>query len=92
MNLVLIFIFACISVIAQSKIELGSDRLFENANLAHLTWKRVGILTNQTGLDNQLRSTLDRLIDNQGSYQIVALFCPEHGLKGVSFAGEKVID
>lgn len=89
---IFIFLFACISLFSQPKIELGADRFFEDANLALLTGKRVGVLTNQTGLDSQLRSTLERLIDGQGPYKIVALFCPEHGLKGVSFAGEKVTD
>lgn len=92
MRSIFIFLFAAISLTAQPKIQLGADCLFEGANLVHLTGKRVGILTNQTGLDSQLRSTADRLIEHQGPYKVVALFSPEHGLKGVSFAGEKVGD
>lgn len=92
MKIFLLLLCASISLVAQPKVQLGSDRFFDDANLALLTGKQVAILTNQTGLDSQLRSTLDRLIEKEGPYQIVALFCPEHGLKGVSFAGENVAD
>ncbi len=85
-----VFLLACVSIIAQPKVQLGSDRLFVDPNLGLLNGKRVGILTNQTGLDSQLRSTVEQLMENQGPFQVVALFCPEHGLKGISFAGEKV--
>ena len=88
MKSLLCFLLFCISLIAEPKIQLGADRLFEDVNLALLTGKRVGILTNQTGLDSQLRSTAQRLIDGQGPYQIVAVFSPEHGLKGGFHAGE----
>lgn len=72
------------------KIELGVDRLFEGINLAPLQGKRVALVTNQTGMDSFLKPTLDRLLEAQGPYQVVAIFAPEHGLTGLSHAGEKV--
>lgn len=92
MKTVLLLLFATLSLAAQPKIEIGADRIFEDVHLALLTGKRVGILTNQTGLDSQLRSTVDRLIEHEGAYKIVALFSPEHGLKGEAHAGERTTD
>ena len=92
MKLLFVFFLAASSIFAVPKVKLGSDCLFEDVNLASLTGKRVALLTNQTGLDSTLRSTLEQLIEKQGPYQVVALFSPEHGLQGVSFAGEKVGD
>jgi uncharacterized protein YbbC (DUF1343 family) len=92
MKLLFVFFLAASSIFAVPKVKLGSDCLFEDVNLASLTGKRVALLTNQTGLDSTLRSTMEQLIEKQGPYQVVALFSPEHGLQGVSFAGEKVGD
>jgi uncharacterized protein YbbC (DUF1343 family) len=92
MHYLIAFLCICMFLGAQPKIELGSDRLFEESYRALLTGKRVAILTNQTGLDRELRPTVDRLIEGQGSYKVVALFSPEHGLKGEAHAGEKTKD
>ena len=92
MKLLFVFFLAASSIFAVPKVKLGSDCLFEDVNLASLTGKRVALLTNQTGLDSELRTTMQRLIEAEGPYKIVALFSPEHGLQGVSFAGEKVGD
>jgi len=92
MRFLFIFLFFGTSLLAAPRVKLGSDCLFEDVHLATLTGKRVAILTNQTGLDTDLRLTMDKLIDRQGPYKVVALFSPEHGIKGVSFAGENVGD
>lgn len=92
MKFFFLFLIAISSAISLPKIELGSDRLFLDSNLALLHGKKVAILTNQTGLDSELRSTAEKLIKAQGPYKVVAIFSPEHGLKGVSHAGEKVGD
>ena len=47
--------------------------------------KRVGLITNQSGIDRQRRSTIDllRAIPN---LRLVALYSPEHGIRGVAEA------
>ena len=54
-----------------------------------LQGKRVGLLTNPTGTDRNLVSTIDIL--NQ-EVHLVKLFSPEHGIRGDIQAGEKVTD
>ena len=51
--------------------------------------KRVGLLTNHSGRDRAGTSTIDRLYRAPG-VKLTALFGPEHGLRGVAKAGEKV--
>jgi uncharacterized protein YbbC (DUF1343 family) len=50
---------------------------------------RVGLITNQTGVDARLRSTADRL-HGSNRVRLVALFGPEHGVRGEAQAGVKV--
>ncbi|MCR5327072.1 MAG: DUF1343 domain-containing protein [Bacteroidales bacterium] len=73
-----------ISLSAQVKpgIEVLRDRGFEG-----LRGKRVGLLTNPSGVDSQLRSTIDILKEN---VNLVALYAPEHGVRGDIWAGGKV--
>ncbi len=58
----------------------GIDVL-EAQNFAPLAGKRIGLITNQTGMDRQGRSTIDLLAHAPG-VRLVALFSPEHGLRG----------
>ncbi len=51
--------------------------------------KRVGLLTNHSGRDRKGTSTIDLLFKAPG-VTLTALFGPEHGLRGVAKAGEKV--
>lgn len=51
--------------------------------------KRVGLITNHTGRDASGVSSIDLLAKAPG-VQLVALFGPEHGLRGVAEAGVKV--
>ncbi len=48
-----------------------------------LAGKRVGLVTNQTGLAADGTSTID-LLHRSGACQLVALFSPEHGIRGAS--------
>src|ERR1700722_3775115 len=65
----------------------GTDRtntgidVLEDQNFAPLRGKRVGLITNQTGLDSQGRRTIDVLAHADG-VKLVALFSPEHGIAG----------
>jgi uncharacterized protein YbbC (DUF1343 family) len=51
--------------------------------------KRVGLITNHSGRDRKGTSTIDLLFKAPG-VKLVALFGPEHGLRGIAKAGEKV--
>lgn len=51
--------------------------------------KRVGLITNHTGRDAAGTSSIDLLARAPG-VNLVALFGPEHGLRGVAEAGEHV--
>lgn len=51
-----------------------------------LQGKRVGLLTNPSGVDRELRSTIDILFKADG-VQLVRLFAPEHGVRGDIYAG-----
>ena len=62
------------------RVQVGLDVL-EAQKFAPLRGKRVGLITNHTGLDSQGRSTIEVLSHAPG-VQLVALFSPEHGLAG----------
>jgi len=47
-----------------------------------LKGKRIGLITNHTGLDRKGRSTVRVLAEAEG-VQLKALFSPEHGFKGI---------
>ncbi len=67
-------------------IEVLRDMDFEG-----LKGKRVGLVTNPSGVDRNLRSTIDILFDAPG-VELVALFGPEHGVRGDMYAGDSVAD
>jgi uncharacterized protein YbbC (DUF1343 family)/CubicO group peptidase (beta-lactamase class C family) len=48
-----------------------------------LEGRRIGLITNLTGRDREGRSTID-LLAAARNLQLVALFSPEHGLRGIS--------
>ena len=52
-----------------------------------LQGKRVGLMTNPTGIDHQLRSSIDILNER---YDLSALFGCEHGVRGDAQAGDRV--
>jgi uncharacterized protein YbbC (DUF1343 family) len=58
----------------------GIDVL-EAQKFAPLAGKRVGLITNQTGIDRNGHSTVDLLFHAPG-VKLVALFSPEHGIRG----------
>src|SRR3989339_615225 len=50
--------------------------------------KRIGLVTNQTGIDQAGRRNIDRLL-NEG-FNLVSIFVPEHGLTGSAKNGEAI--
>lgn len=67
---------------AQEKAEVltGIDVLVRD-HFRQLAGRRVGLITNQTGIDRAGRSTA-RLLHEAGNLELVALFSPEHGIQG----------
>ena len=65
----------------------GVEVLRDN-DFKQLAGKRVGLITNPTGVDNNLKSTVDILHEAKG-VELVALFGPEHGVRGNVHAGDE---
>jgi len=86
MRAILFFLFT-LPVWSAPVVSLGVDRFFEEGHLTQLKGKRIGLLTNHTGVDSQMRSTLQLF---QDSGQLSVLFSPEHGIKGQHYAFEMV--
>ena len=70
------------------RIKTGIEVL-KAQRFAPLQGKRIGLITNPTGVDNDLRSTIDILYHAPG-VKLVALYGPEHGVRGNQHAGDKV--
>ena len=54
-----------------------------------LQGKRVGLITNATGITSDLQSTVDVLFNSPG-VKLVALYSPEHGVRGDADAGKEI--
>lgn len=63
--------------------------VLRDMDFAPLKGKRVGLLTNPTGVDRNLVSTVDILLNASG-VNLVALYGPEHGVRGDEYAGAKI--
>ena len=63
----------------------GIERKDEVARV--FTGKRIGLVTNTTGVDQNFRATIDILGEE---YRLCALYSPEHGVRGNIQAGGKV--
>ena len=91
-KLILIFCILLCSI-AQAKtpvvktgIEVLRERGFEG-----LVGRKVGLVTNPSGVDSNLNSTVDILYNAPG-VELVALYGPEHGVRGDVYAGDKIND
>ena len=72
--------------VVKTGIEVLRDREFRG-----LVGKRVGLVTNPSGVDHLLNSTVDILYNAPG-VELVALYGPEHGVRGDIYAGDHVKD
>jgi len=71
-------------------VELGIERLL-SSHTDLVAGDRVGLITNPSGVDSELRSTIDLLADRD-DVDLRRLFGPEHGIRGRAKAGEHVED
>src|SRR5258706_4771987 len=82
--------FACaltvflVSSSGAAPLKLGDEVLAEDG-FKPLHGKRVGLLTNPSGVNRNLETTIDVLRSARG-VKLVALFGPEHGIYGSEFA------
>lgn len=70
------------------KVKTGIEML-QKEGFKRLEGKRVGLITNPTGVDSRLKSTIDILFEAP-NVNLVALYGPEHGVRGDIHAGDKV--
>ena len=71
-----------------NEIKTGADNFEKYIPL--LKDKKVGIVTNQTGLLSNKKHVVDFLLEKKINIQTI--FAPEHGFRGTADAGEHVVD
>ena len=87
---IVLFFLCVVSYAAQPAVRTGIEVL-RSRNFDVLKGKRVGLVTNPSGVDRYLKSTVDILYNAPG-VELVALYGPEHGVRGDVYAGGKVTD
>ena len=85
-----LFLTCLCTLNAQPVVKLGIDVL-RDRNFDLLQGKRVGLITNPTGVDRFLKSTVDILFEAPG-VELVALYGPEHGIRGDVRGGDHISD
>lgn len=79
---------AALPLVATAEVKLGNEVLASTGFKA-LKGKRVGLVTNPSGVNRNLDTTIEVLRAAPG-VKLVALFGPEHGVYGDVPAGDKV--
>jgi uncharacterized protein YbbC (DUF1343 family) len=70
---------------ATAAVKLGNEVLLESYHYL-IAGKKVGLVTNQTGVDSRGVSFIDILTATEGT-KLVALYAPEHGIDGTARGG-----
>lgn len=86
----ILLIFLFISAVSQARVYTGVEML-RAGGFEPLLGKKIGLVTNPTGVDSELVSTVDILAEAKG-VTLAALFAPEHGVRGDVDAGAKVVN
>jgi uncharacterized protein YbbC (DUF1343 family) len=98
---ILLFIFSCqsriqikksnhISAPEPAQVILGIDNLLTE-HLKSIENKRVGLVTNPSGVNGNIEYTSDVFFKHP-KINLVALFGPEHGIRGNEYGGDKIQD
>ncbi len=77
---ILLFLILIGLLPAKAQVYFGIDVL-EERDFDILKGKRVGLVTNATGVNSELRSSVD-VLNDAPDVELVALFGPEHGVRG----------
>ncbi len=80
MNTKTLLSICLLSGLCTAQVQLGIDVL-RAAEFAPLRGKRVGLVTNHTGVDSAGAATID-LLHQAKDVRLLALFSPEHGIRG----------
>lgn len=88
MRLICLALASIFSLLLSARTLSGLEVL-RNDDFHLLQGKRIGLITNPTGVDAELNSTID-ILHSAPQVNLVALFAPEHGVRGDVPAGEKV--
>ena len=80
-----------LAALTMSAVVKPGVEVLRDGGFKELQGKRVGLVTNPSGIDNSLKSTVDILNEAPG-VKLVALFGPEHGVRGNAHAGDAVGD
>ncbi|HEY9544353.1 exo-beta-N-acetylmuramidase NamZ family protein [Prevotella sp.] len=91
MKRIILLLLCFLGLVGQSmgqKVKTGIEVL-KSEKFKTLEGKRVGLVTNPTGVDNHLRSVVD-ILHAAKNVNLVALFGPEHGVRGNAHAGDAV--
>ena len=73
---------------APAVVKLGGDNLEEGA-FKELRGKKVGLLTNPSGVNSKMEATVD-VLRKATQVKLLRLFAPEHGIYGNVFAGTNI--
>ena len=76
------------SEVNTERVVLGNERLLNEFEYL-IKDKKVGLVTNQTGVDENMTKTVDKLA-SYGGANLTAVYSPEHGLDGTKAAGQYV--
>lgn len=82
------FITVSSQEMADYSVKPGIEVL-RNSGFGILKGKRIGLITNPTGVDNSLKATID-ILNEAPDVKLMALFAPEHGVRGDITAGATV--
>ncbi|MGD1045672.1 MAG: DUF1343 domain-containing protein [Bacteroidota bacterium] len=88
LSIFLVLLFTLQLFSASPTVKPGIDVLRERG-FDILQGKRVGLITNATGITSDFQSTVDVLFNSPG-VKLVALYSPEHGVRGDGDAGKEI--
>jgi len=81
-------ILGCTPPPKNEPVKPGVEVLLDK-KLALISGKRIGLITNATGITSDFRSTID-VLHQEPSVKLMALFGPEHGVRGDIEGGQQV--
>ncbi|MBQ8502233.1 MAG: DUF1343 domain-containing protein [Bacteroides sp.] len=91
-NILIALLYILCGAVQAQKITIKTGiEVLKEQNFKCLEGKRVGLITNPTGVDNNMKSTID-ILHEAPNVQLVALYGPEHGVRGDVHAGDHVTD
>ncbi|MCF0164477.1 MAG: DUF1343 domain-containing protein [Bacteroidales bacterium] len=97
MKKILLFAYSCLIAVAccaqsnSAPAVMTGIEVLRESGFKQLEGKRIGLVTNPSGIDHNLVSTID-ILHAAPNVNLVALYGPEHGVRGDIHAGAKVDD